>query len=104
MAARQPGRAAAASTGGQGAARTRERSPCLAHNSCVKSAKGREMENLIGTQINNYTLTRKLGQGGMGVVYLAEHAFIQRWKAVKVLSPEAARSPMLLRRFYDEAT
>lgn len=59
--------------------------------------------DLIGTRIGNFTLTRRLGQGGMGAVYLAEHDFIAHKKAVKVLSVEAARDPALVRRFFDEA-
>jgi serine/threonine-protein kinase len=39
-------------------------------------------------QVGQYTLDRKLGQGGMGVVYLARHSRLKRPTAVKLLSPD----------------
>jgi serine/threonine protein kinase len=36
-------------------------------------------------QIGQYTLIRELGQGGMGVVYLAEQATLKRLVALKVI-------------------
>jgi serine/threonine-protein kinase len=61
------------------------------------------MDELIGLRLGNFTLTQRLGEGGMGTVFLAEHNLIARRKAVKVLGEEAARSVVLVRRFFDEA-
>ncbi len=41
-------------------------------------------------QLGNYTLEQKLGEGGMGVVYLARHALLSRPTVVKLLPPEKA--------------
>jgi serine/threonine-protein kinase len=58
---------------------------------------------VIGKRFGNYTATALLGEGGMGVVYLAEHQGIGRRVAVKVLRADRDRDPDLLRRFVNEA-
>ena len=52
-------------------------------------------------QLGQYTLKRKIGEGGMGKVYLARHALLRRPTAVKVLRPEYSRGDSL-RRFQRE--
>lgn len=49
-----------------------------------------------------YRVLRRLGEGGMGVVYLAEHRLLQRPCAVKVIRPERAGDATTLRRFERE--
>ena len=46
---------------------------------------------------------RKLGEGGMGVVYLAEHVVIEKQVALKVLPEDFARKADLVARFMQEA-
>jgi serine/threonine-protein kinase len=58
---------------------------------------------MIGQTVGNYRVTGLLGQGGMGVVYLAEHPGIGRRAAIKVLHGELARDPDVLARFFNEA-
>src|SRR5581483_7717345 len=52
---------------------------------------------------DRYRVIRKLGEGGMGVVYLAEHVFIEKKVALKVLSEDFARKADLVARFMQEA-
>ena len=58
---------------------------------------------MIGTAIGNYVVKSKLGEGGMGAVYLAEHERLGRRVAVKVLLPEMVRSKEIVARFFNEA-
>ena len=58
----------------------------------------------IGTNVaGRYKILRKLGEGGMGVVYLAEHVFIEKKVAIKILSDDFARKADLVARFMQEA-
>jgi eukaryotic-like serine/threonine-protein kinase len=58
---------------------------------------------VIGEQVNNYRIISLLGEGGMGAVYLAEHPFMGRKAAIKVLRRELAEDRGLVERFMNEA-
>ncbi len=53
-------------------------------------------------QQTKYTFLKKLGGGGMGVVYLAEHNLMKRKVAVKLIPPELIGNPAVRERFLQE--
>ena len=57
---------------------------------------------ILGTDVLRYRVARLLGEGGMGKVYLAVQPHIGSRVAIKILSPQSARSPELLERFFAE--
>jgi serine/threonine protein kinase len=57
----------------------------------------------VGQTVGNYKITAKLGEGGMGVVYLAEHPVIGKKVAMKAIHPELSRNPEVVSRFMIEA-
>ncbi len=56
-----------------------------------------------GTQVGAYRLLQRIGEGGMGVVWLAEHTMLGRRAAVKVLHPSFSMQPAIVTRFFNEA-
>ncbi len=56
-----------------------------------------------GLVLGTYKILRPLGKGGMGVVYLADHASLGRKVAIKVLTQDQAKENLALERFYREA-
>jgi serine/threonine-protein kinase len=56
-----------------------------------------------GDLIGPYTVRRRLGAGGMGEVYLAEHRLMGRRAAIKVLLPALSSKPDIVTRFFNEA-
>ena len=66
--------------------------------------RGTVYDQLVGQTLDNrYFIERKIGEGGMGVVYSARHAVIERPLAIKVLKREALRDSATATRFVQEA-
>jgi serine/threonine protein kinase len=53
-------------------------------------------------QIGNYDLLGKIAEGGMGAVYKAKNRITGEIVAVKIIPPETAKNPILVRRFEQE--
>src|ERR1051326_6933006 len=57
-----------------------------------------------GTKLGRYEIRSKIGEGGMGEVYLAQDTTeLGRTVAIKVLSAEVASDPKRMQRFAQEA-
>jgi serine/threonine protein kinase len=66
--------------------------------------RGTVYDQLVGQTLDGrYFIERKIGEGGMGVVYSAKHSVIERPLAIKVLKREALRDAATITRFVQEA-
>jgi eukaryotic-like serine/threonine-protein kinase len=61
-------------------------------------------DSLVGSRLSErYDVTRKIGEGGMGVVYEAKHALIGKRVAIKVLLDKYAQKADIVARLQQEA-
>ena len=60
-------------------------------------------EPLIGQTVSHYRILEQLGEGGMGVVYLAEDILLGRRVAIKTLHSRTGQDPQFRARFLLEA-
>jgi serine/threonine-protein kinase len=58
---------------------------------------------VLGQRIGNYLVRQKIGEGGMGAVYMAEHHSIGKKVALKILHPEFSSNEEVVTRFFNEA-
>ena len=76
---------------------------CPTDGSTLRSASG-SGDDIIGSVIaDRYHVIRKLGEGGMGQVYLAEHVKMGRMSAIKVMTPSLVHDTDAVGRFNREA-
>ncbi|HKA60292.1 MAG TPA: serine/threonine-protein kinase, partial [Gemmatimonadales bacterium] len=76
---------------------------CPRDGQTLRSAK--PVADLVGQVVaDRYHVLRKLGEGGMGRVYLAEHVKMGRRSAIKVMNPAMVHDPAALARFNREAS
>jgi serine/threonine-protein kinase len=78
--------------------------PSVTSASSPAGASGKAADpDLTGKTLGDFHLLRRLGQGGMGQVYLAEQLSLQRKVALKLLRADLASDPVCLQRFKVEA-
>ena len=76
---------------------------------CPKDGSTLRSQNAAGDLVGSivadrYHVLRKLGEGGMGTVYLAEHVKMGRKSALKVMNPGMNTDPDAIARFNREAS
>jgi serine/threonine protein kinase len=69
----------------------------------VEGAQITSVPLAAGTVIGAYRVIEQIGEGGMGSVWLAEHAMLGRRAAIKVLHPMFSGREDLVTRFFNEA-
>jgi hypothetical protein len=79
----------------------------VAKEPTTRAAGGRQPEAPAlldpGALFAGHRIEREAGRGGMGIVYAATHVRLGITRALKVLSPDAARDPVLRARFERES-
>ena len=81
------------------------RAPALAAPEPARppSVRSSRVDLQPGTEFAGYRIVSTLGRGGMSVVYLAEHDWLQRKVALKVLAPQLAEDERFRERFVRES-
>ncbi len=81
-----------------------ELSPDLAGAAGEHAALSRSSDRIVGSTIDGrYVIQKVLGEGGMGVVYLARHALIDKLVALKALRSDLSSDKEITTRFLNEA-
>jgi serine/threonine-protein kinase len=79
------------------------KSPMATAKTRVDTAPSKPAEEEEIPQFSNYEIERKLGQGGMGAVYLARQVNLDRMCALKVMMRDLAKNQQFVARFQREA-
>jgi tRNA A-37 threonylcarbamoyl transferase component Bud32 len=74
-----------------------------ANNRSITRTSCSAQDKMIGRSIGKARILKRLGRGGMGDVYLAQHADYDKAVAIKILPPDLTRNDELLQRFRREA-
>jgi len=83
--------------------RAREGAVAVGRRDTAEPSEAPDRDDFLGQKFGSFEVVRELGRGGMGTVWLAEHALIHKRVAVKVLHAHLARDRRLVARFLSEA-
>jgi len=78
-----------------------EHHTCPTDGAVLLSMEGAEWEPGVLIR-GKYRILARLGKGGMGIVYKAQHIFLEEFRALKVMYPHLAQDPKFRHRFLRE--
>ena len=78
-----------------------EHHTCPTDGAVLLSMAGAEWEPGVLIR-GKYRILARLGKGGMGIVYKAQHIFLEEFRALKVMYPHLAQDPKFRHRFLRE--
>jgi len=78
-----------------------EHHTCPTDGAVLLSMEGAEWEPGVLIR-GKYRILARLGKGGMGIVYKAQHIFLEEFRALKVMFPHLAQDPKFRHRFLRE--
>ncbi len=78
-----------------------EHHTCPTDGAVLLSMEGAEWEPGVLIR-GKYRIQARLGKGGMGIVYKAQHIFLEEFRALKVMFPHLAQDPKFRHRFLRE--
>ena len=78
-----------------------EHDTCPTDGAVLLSMEGAEWEPGVLIR-GKYRILARLGKGGMGIVYKAQHIFLEEFRALKVMYPHLAQDPKFRHRFLRE--
>ncbi len=78
-----------------------EHKTCPTDGAVLLSMEGAEWEPGVLIR-GKYRILARLGKGGMGIVYKAQHIFLEEFRALKVMFPHLAQDPKFRHRFLRE--
>jgi hypothetical protein len=98
-----PAPAAATSSGGNGAAQPTQGRAGASPPGTSPPPRELPPDDLVGKDVAGYRVLKKIGQGGMGAVYIAEQVSLKREVALKVLSEKFVADSAFVDQFVNEA-
>ena len=82
---------------------TRTRVPARTSSSILRHDGEPTTDPHLGRVVAGYRIEERIGRGGMGLVYRAEHLNLRRRAAIKIIAPELAEASGFRERFNHEA-
>ena len=78
--------------------------PACGRSLTKEKAKKKKTDPMVGKVLDQkYRLVSKIGEGGMAIIYKAEHIFLKEWRAIKIIKKPDQKKESQYGRFLREA-